>query len=40
MNLSDIAHEFLQERPQRMQINKDIKRMAKEVARNARELDV
>ncbi len=39
MNLSDIAHEFLQERPQRMQINKDIKRMAREVAKAAPDAD-
>jgi len=39
MNLSDKVKEFLQERPQRMRINQEIKQMAKEIARNSPEVD-
>ena len=39
MNLSDKAKEFLVERPQRMRINQEIKQIAKEVSRNAPDVD-
>jgi len=39
MKFSNIAREFLQERPQRMQINKDIKRMAREIAKAGPDAD-